>query len=93
MVELKNDLGEVFKAELISYFEVANIGKRYVFYSLNETVENGLIKMYVSEVNLDGIIVSSEMGNDEWANVKSIMKSMLKEETNENIKYLIWEEK
>ncbi len=93
MVELKNDLGEVFKAELISYFEVTNIGKRYVFYSLNETVENGLIKMYVSEVNLDGIIISSEMGNEEWANVKSIMKSMLKEESNDNIKYLIWEEK
>lgn len=93
MVSIKKDNGETFEAELICYFELVDVQKKYLFYTLNETVENGLIKMYVTEVSAEGVIVSQDMTDEEWLKLKSIMKSMLKEENDENIKYLEWEAK
>jgi len=90
-IEFKKANGEVFKADLVSYFELVNTGKRYVFYTLNETVENGLVKMYVSEVSSDANTLAQSMGDEDWANIKSIMKSMLTGNDNPNIKYLKWE--
>ncbi len=90
-IEFQKANGEIFKAELVSYFELVNTGKRYVFYTLNETVENGLIKMYVSEVSNDGASLAQQMNDEDWANLKSIMKSMLTGNQNPNIKYLKWE--
>lgn len=87
-IELKRVNGEIIKAELISYFELINVSKKYVFYTLNETVDNGLIKMYVSEVSKDGNSLTQQMTDDEWATLKSIMKSMLTGNENPNIKYL-----
>ena len=91
-IELKKSNGEIVKAELISYFELLNVQKKYVFYTLNEVVENGLVKMYVSEVADNGGVLSQGMTDDEWATLKSIMKSMLTGNENSNIKYLNWEE-
>ena len=93
MIEFKKDNGELFEAELISYFELVNTGKKYVFYTSHEQVENGLIKMYVSEVNTEGQTISADMTNEEWTNIKTIMKSMLKGIKDDNIKYLSWEVK
>ena len=90
-IELKRVNGETFQAELVSFFELVNTGKRYVFYTLNEEVENGLVKMYVSEVFDDSISISQKMSDEEWTNLKSLMKSMLKGNANPNIKYLKWE--
>lgn len=90
-IEFKKANGEIFTAELVSYFELVNTGKRYVFYTLNEVVENGLVKMYVSEVSSDGSSLAQQMNDEDWANLKSIMKSMLKGNQNPNIKYLKWE--
>lgn len=89
-VELKKANGEVFKAEIISFFELNDTKKRYLFYTLNETVENGLVKMYVSEVG-ENAILSSKMADEEWTVLKTIMKSMLTGNENTNIKYLKWE--
>ena len=90
-IELKRVNGEIINAELVSYFELVDTGKKYVFYTLNEVVENGLIKMYVSEVSSDGATLAQTMSDDEWATLKSIMKSMLTGNENPNIKYLKWE--
>lgn len=91
-IELRKSNGEIVKAELISYFELLNVQKKYVFYTLNEMVENGLIKMYVSEIADNGGMLSQGMTDDEWTTLKSIMKSMLTGNENPNIKYLNWEE-
>ena len=90
-IELKRVNGEIINAELVSYFELVDTGKKYVFYTLNEVVENGLIKMYVSEVSSDGATLAQTMSDEEWATIKSIMKSMLTGNENPNIKYLKWE--
>ena len=90
-IELKRVNGEIINAELVSYFELVDTGKKYVFYTLNEVVENGLIKMYVSEISSDGATLAQTMSDEEWATIKSIMKSMLTGNENPNIKYLKWE--
>lgn len=91
-IELKRANGEVLKAELISFFEYVPTGKKYVFYTLNEIIENDLVKMYVSEVGVEGAL-SEQMTDEEWNNIKSIMKSILTDSMNENVKYLAWEGK
>ena len=86
-IELKRVNGEVIKAELISYFEYVPNSKKYVFYTLNEKVENDLVKMYVSEVS-NGNALSDMMSDEEWTNIKGIMKSILTSNNNEKINIL-----
>ncbi|MDD2504895.1 MAG: hypothetical protein PHF21_01315 [Bacilli bacterium] len=89
-VEIKLPSGETINVELISYFEVVNISKKYLFYTKNEMVENNLIKMYVAEVlTIDNsIAINEKMSEQEWNDLKNIMKSILLGEKNNNIKYL-----
>ncbi len=89
-ITLKRQNGESITAELISYFKVVDKNKRYVFYTLNEVVENGLVKMYVAEVADEGAVLQN-MTDEEWASLKAIMKSMLKGNEDPNIVYLEWE--
>ena len=91
-IQLKLASGEVLNCELICYFELVNTGKKYIFYTQNETVENGLVKMYVSEVSNADNALMVDMAADEWTNLKSVMKSMLTENENPNVKYLEWED-
>ena len=90
-INLKKANGEVITADLISYFEVIDKNKKYVFYTLNEIVENGLVKMYVAEVvNGEGTLAAN-ISDDEWASLKGIMKSMLKGNEDANVRFLDWE--
>ena len=89
-IELKKANGEIIIAELISYFEHIPTSKKYIFYTLNEKVENELVKMYVSEVS-DNATLSDKMTDEEWTNIKEIMKSILTANNNDKIKYLTWE--
>ncbi len=91
-VELRKTNGEIIKADLVSYFELVSTGKKYIFYTLNEAIENGLIKMYVSEISKDGNVLTNQMSDEEWTTLKSIMKSMLTGNENPNINYLKWED-
>lgn len=58
--------------DLICYFSSNN--KKYIFYSKNETVQDGLIKMYVSEENTGS---SNEITQDEWNNLKKVMQGII----------------
>lgn len=89
-VKLQRVNGEIIEADIISYFELQNTGKRYVFYTLNEIVENDLVKMYVSEVG-NANILAQTMADEDWTTLKSIMKSILTGHENPNVKYLKWE--
>lgn len=89
-IELKKVNGEVIKGELISYFEYVPSGKKYIFFTMNERVDNDLIKMYVSEVG-SGQVLSNQMSDDEWTSIKGVMKSILTGNNDSNIKYLMWE--
>lgn len=76
--------------ELISYFELVNTGKKYLFYTLNEKVENGLVKMYSACATNNGstFTLENDMSDEEWNNLKTIMKTILTGGTDENVKYL-----
>lgn len=89
-VDIKLPSGEVINVELITYFKVLSTGKNYLFYTKNEAVENNLIKMYVTEILPEGNVfnVTDKMSDEEWTNLKNIMKSILTGSNNENIKYL-----
>ena len=89
-IELKKANGEIIKVELISYFEHIPTSKKYIFYTLNEKVENELVKMYVSKVSYNATL-SDKMTDEEWTNIKIIMKSILTANNNDKIKYLTWE--
>lgn len=63
---------------LICYF-TGNNGKNYLFYSKNETVQDGLIKMYVaSEVG--------SISDDEWTSLKKDMQQIIM--GNSTVKFL-----
>ena len=77
-------------AELISYFELVNTGKKYVFYTLNETVENNLVKMYAASATNNGNVftLEPEMSDEEWTTLKMVMKTILTNGTDSNVKYI-----
>lgn len=77
-------------AELISFFEIINVGKKYIFYTLNERVENNLVKMYASVADNNGRVftLGQEMTDEEWNNLKTIMKNILTGGIDANVKYI-----
>src|SRR5574344_187351 len=89
-IELKKSNGETIKADLISYFKIVSKNKKYVFYTLNEVVENGLVKMYVAEVKEDNanLKVEAKMTDEEWAGLKSVMKMILTGNVSNDIEFL-----
>ena len=76
--------------ELISYYELVNTGKKYLFYTLNEKVENGLVKIYAACASNVGtnFKLEDDMTDDEWTALKMVMKTILTGGNDSNIKYL-----
>lgn len=91
IVNLTKQNGEKLQAEIISYFEIVDTQKRYLFYTLNEAVENGLVKMYVSVVS-DSMNIADNITDEEWNKIKAVMKSILTNSNSVQIKYLKWED-
>lgn len=58
--------------ELICYFSSG--AKKYAFYTKNEIVQDGLLKMYVAEEN-NGL--SNDITPDEWNSLKKIMQGII----------------
>ena len=64
--------GQQINVDLIAYFN--NNNKNYIFYSKNESVQNGLIKMYVASQN-NGM--TEIINDDEWADLKKVMQDII----------------
>jgi len=90
MIDIKKPDGTVMNVELICYFQLLNVNKKYMFYTMNEVVENDLKKMYVSEVadSAEGITAEQKMTEEEWTNLKAVMKSILTDGQDPNVQYL-----
>lgn len=88
IIEFKKPSGEVIKAELISYFYVASMNKKFVFFTNNEVVENDLIKMYVASVLDDNMSINQNITDDEWNSLKMIMKQILTGNVTDDVRYL-----
>lgn len=73
---IKND-GTKINADLIAEFEVDvnNAKRRYSLYTLNETDQNGLIKILASEIT-DGKLIKIA-SDEEWTVVKNVMRAII----------------
>ncbi len=66
-IVLSNGMNE--NVDLICYF-TGNNGKNYLFYTKNETVQDGLIKMYVASE-------TGSVSDDEWTLLKKDMQQII----------------
>ena len=84
------DNGVSQTVELISYFELVNTGKKYLFYTLNAVVENNLVKMYaaIAEKNGNTYTLGEKMSDDEWTALKNVMKNVLTDIQDPNVRYI-----
>lgn len=80
--------GNGILAEGVSYITISSetSSKNYIFYTLNETVENGLTKIYIAEIT-NGAPVEVRISDEEWANIKKIMVSILHSEDLPNVSF------
>jgi len=74
-INIINNQKEQMTVDLICYFQNNNNNKKYLFYTKNEIVQDGLIKMYVAEEN-NGVI--ADITPDEWNELKLIMQDIIK---------------
>ena len=80
-VDIVESNGIKSNVTLISYFN--NNNKNYIFYTKNETVQGGLIKIYVASQNNGNVEI---INDDEWSNLKKIMQSIIM--GNSSVSYL-----
>ncbi len=75
-----NEDGSETEAELLIIFKLKETGKEYVLYTLNETDENNMIKIYSSRLVDNGESYSFETidSDEEWISVKEVMKQIAK---------------
>ena len=81
LIYIINEDGVREEATILAKFRLANEND-YIVYSTNEINEEGMVKIYVSGlVSENGIYSSREITTDEeWNNLKSILKSLAKSE-------------
>lgn len=71
--------GQPFEADLVMAFEIIETGNKYVVYTLNEKLDNDLVKLYVAGVtNNEGKDVAKSISSEEeWNQIKEIMKEVI----------------
>jgi len=74
-ITIRNSQNIEETVELISYFQNNNNNKKYLFYTKNEIVQDGLIKIYVAEENNGS---ATEITAEEWTELKTIMQDIIK---------------
>ena len=81
IIYIINEDGIRAAATILAKFRLANEND-YIVYSLNESNEEGMVKIYVSGLlSEDGNYSSREITTDEeWNNLKSILKTLAKSE-------------
>ena len=89
-ITLTKDSGETFEVDLVSFFELRSNKKKYIFYTKNEIVEEGYVKLYISEVVNEGLSfrLTKIMSDEDWNAIKLIMRKILTEQAGDEIKYL-----
>ena len=75
-----DDAGNEKQADVLSAFKINKYNKEYILYTLNETDENEMVKIYASElIQKDNMYTLGPIESDEeWAAVKDVMKDIAK---------------
>ena len=74
-VTLIDNNGQTMVVELVTYFKNKNNNKNYIIYTKNEVVQDGLVKLYISEEK-DGVL--GNISPEEWNDLKLIMRDIIK---------------
>lgn len=93
--DLINANGEIVNADIIAFAENTVTNKRYIYYTLNETVgvgPSGTVKIYVSKVKQNDPSLDAPITDEDWDMLKAVMSDSIKGTASENIKYLPLEE-
>jgi len=82
MFDIMDVSGKEVAAEIISVFTMLDTKNQYLIYTLNESDETGLVKIYVSRLLYDNnayhlLTITDDV---EWNQVKDIMKNMVRGE-------------
>lgn len=82
-ITIKNNQNQEEQVELICYFKKDN-SKNYVFYTKNEILKDGLLKLYVADENNGmGLGITPE----EWNGLKGVMQDIISGNIKDNIKF------
>lgn len=86
-IQITNKNGDSTFTEGISYIEITSTGKKYLFYTLNEKVDNELTKIYISET-ADKLEDVNQISQEEWDDLRKKMVKISHKETLEDVKFL-----
>ena len=82
-ITIKNNQNQEEQVELVCYFKKDN-SKNYVFYTKNEILKDGLLKLYVADENNGmGLGITPE----EWNRLKGVMQDIISGNVKDNIKF------
>lgn len=72
--------GEEIEAEVLIFFGLSDIGKKYLVYTHHEKDKNNMVTVYASEyIEEDGNIYLENIESDEeWERVKNVMRDVIK---------------
>lgn len=89
--DLINMNGETIAVEVLAYIENTTTTKKYIYYTMNETVgagPSGTVKIYVSKLKQDDLNLDGPITDEDWDMLKSVMSDSIKGTVSANIKYL-----
>lgn len=85
-VQILNKNGDMMSVEGIAHIHIPASNKKYLFYTLNEKVDNDLTKIYIAEEKEDG--TSSAINDEEWDDIRKKMVRISHKEELTDINYL-----
>ncbi len=83
--------GATVSADIIAFIENTTSNKKYVYYTLNETVGVGpssTVKIYVSKIRQNDPTLDAPITEDDWKMLKDVMSDSIKGSVSSSIKYL-----
>ncbi len=85
-VQILNKNGDMMSVEGIVHIHIPASNKKYLFYTLNEKVDNDLTKIYIAEEKEDG--TASAINDEEWDDIRKKMVRISHKEELTDINYL-----
>lgn len=86
-IQVVNKNGDILSVEGISVVEIPAFSKKYLFYTLNEKVDNDLTKIYIAEISdLQG--GGEPIPDNEWSEIRNKMVKISHKEELTDVNYL-----
>lgn len=74
-ITIINSQNQEEKVDLVCYFKNNDNNNKYLFYTKNEIMQDGLVKLYVAKESTG---TPSEISPEEWNELKGIMQDIIK---------------